>query len=95
MASNAGDRAGRAPSTRRLTTETKHSTKTSEFYAMVAIIVGILIASWYVGRNGGGDDHFRADKAWLYIAIVASAYMVARGLAKSGSREFYDADRDR
>jgi hypothetical protein len=79
---------------RRLSTETKHATKTTEFFAMVAVIVGILIASWYVGRNGADEEHFRADKAWLYIAIVASAYMVARGLAKSGSREFYDADRD-
>ena len=71
--------------------ETKPSTKTTEFYAMVAIIVGILAASWYIGRNGA-TDYFRADKAWLYIAIVASAYMISRGLAKSGSRR--DTDRD-
>ena len=79
---------------RRLTTETKHSSKTTELYAMVAVIAGILIAAWYVGRNGGGDP-FRADKAWLYVAIVASAYMISRGLAKSGSRErYWDHDAD-
>jgi hypothetical protein len=70
------------------TTETKHSSKTTEFYAMVGVIAAILIAAWYVGRNGGVDN-FRAKDAWLYISIVASAYMISRGLAKSGSRESY------
>jgi hypothetical protein len=70
---------------RTATAETKHSSKTTEFYAMVGVIAGILIAAWYVGRNGGVDS-FRAQDAWLYVAIVASAYMISRGLAKSGSR---------
>jgi hypothetical protein len=79
---------------RRLTTETKHSSKTSELYAMLAVIAGILIAAWYVGRSGDGDA-FRADQAWLYVAIVAAAYLVSRGLAKSGSREpYWDGDAD-
>jgi hypothetical protein len=89
-------RPGFAPtsSERRLTTETKHSSKTSELYAMLAVIVGILLAAWYVGRDGDGDL-FRADQAWLYVAIVASAYLVSRGLAKSGSREpYWDGDAD-
>jgi hypothetical protein len=30
----------------------------------------------------------------LYIAIVGSAYMVSRGLAKAGSRDPYWADPD-
>jgi hypothetical protein len=67
-------------------TETKHSSKTTEFYAMVAVIAGILIASWYVGRDSL-TDAFTAERAWLYVAIVASAYMISRGLAKSGTRE--------
>ena len=75
-------------------TETKHSSKTTEFYAMIAVIAGILIAAWYVGRNGGVDN-FRANDAWLYVAIVASAYMISRGLAKSGSREPQMDDVDR
>jgi hypothetical protein len=79
----------------RLSTETKHSLKTTEFWAMAAVIAGILIASWIVGDgDGNGGDQFPAVRAWLYVAIVASAYMVARGLAKSGSREPYWADRD-
>jgi hypothetical protein len=78
----------------RLTTETKHSFKTSEFWAMVAVIVGILVASYVIGDDGGGGagDAFPAVRAWLYIAIVASAYMVSRGLAKAGSRDPYWAD---
>jgi hypothetical protein len=80
----------------RLTTETKHALKTTEFWAMVAIIAGILIASAVVGQgdgNGNADvDAFPASRAWLYIAIVGVGYMVSRGLAKAGSREPYWAD---
>jgi hypothetical protein len=81
----------------RLSTETKHAFKTTEFWAMVAVIVGILVAAAVVGEDdgaGGGGDAFPAVRAWLYIAIVAAAYMVSRGLAKAGSREPYWADRD-
>lgn len=77
----------------RLTTETKHSTKTTEFYAMIAIIAGILLASWIVGQGDGNGrpnvDAFPAVRAWLYVAIVAVGYMVSRGLAKAGSRDAY------
>jgi hypothetical protein len=81
----------------RLSTETKHAFKTTEFWAMLAVIVGILIASAVIGQGegtGGEDqDAFPAVRAWLYIAIVAVGYMVSRGLAKAGSREPYWADR--
>ena len=77
----------------RLTTETKHSTKTTEFYAMIVVIAGILIASWIVGQGDGNGkpnvDAFPAARAWLYVAIVAVGYMVSRGLAKAGSRDPY------
>jgi hypothetical protein len=71
--------------------ETKHSSKTTEFYAMVGVIAAILIACWYVGRDSV-TDAFPAERGWLYVAIVASAYMISRGLAKSGSREPRDLD---
>ena len=71
--------------------ETKHATKTTEFYAMIAVIAGILIACWWIGRNGGVDA-FKAERAWLYVSIVASAYMVSRGLAKSGSHDIHGDD---
>ena len=79
----------------RLSTETKHSFKTTEFWAMVGVIVGILVASQVVGEEGDSGDAFPAVRAWLYVAIVASAYMVSRGLAKAGSRDPYWADLDR
>jgi hypothetical protein len=80
-----------------LTTETKQAFKTTEFWAMVAVVAGILLASWMVGEGDGGAeaaDAFPAVRAWLYVAIVAGAYMVSRGLAKSGSRDPYWADLD-
>jgi hypothetical protein len=78
----------------RLTTETKQAFKTTELWAMAAIVGGILIASWMVddGGGGGAGDAFPAVRAWLYVAIAASAYIVSRGLAKAGSSEPYWAE---
>ena len=96
MAAGTVGRGSRATSNNllmRLTSETKHSTKTTEFYAMIAIIAGILIASLIVGQGDGNGkanvDAFPAVRAWLYVAIVAVGYMVSRGLAKAGSRDPY------
>ena len=33
-----------------------------------------------------------ARQVWLYATILTVGYMISRGLAKSGSREPYDAD---
>lgn len=81
---------------RRLSTETKQAFKTTEFWAMVAVIVGILVAAALIkgGDTAPGTDEFIAKQAWLYVAIVAVGYMISRGLAKSGSREPYEAERD-
>ena len=81
---------------RRRTTETKAAFKTTEFIAYVLTVVGVLIASIVVDGNGNGDngaagDYFRADRAWLYVVLLTIGYLVSRGLAKSGSRESYDA----
>ena len=88
--------------TRRISTETKASWKTTEFWVYIAVVIGILIAAQTVGTdsaaaNGGNaGDYFRADKAWLYIVLATTGYLLSRGLAKSGSRDFYDDDpRDR
>jgi hypothetical protein len=80
----------------RLSTETKHSLKSTEFWAMVAVVAGILISSWIVGNGDGNGnsnvDAFPAQRAWLYVAIVAVGYMASRGLAKAGSRDTYWSD---
>jgi hypothetical protein len=80
---------------RRLSTETKASFKTTEFFAYLAAVVGILIAGAVTAATdyAGTRDVFRADRVWLYVTILTVGYMVSRGLAKSGSRDPYDADR--
>jgi len=86
----------RRGATRRLSTETKAAYKTTEFITYVVVFAGILVASFLVktGQAGQRVDYFRADKAWWYITLLTIGYMIARGLAKSGSREPYD-DSDR
>jgi hypothetical protein len=77
-----------------LTTETKQAFKTTEFWAMVGVIAAILICAAIVtGGATSGGDAFTSRQAWLYVAIVASAYIISRGLAKAGSREPYSDDR--
>ena len=80
------DRPGLA---RRRSTETKAAFKTTEFFAYVVGFLGVLLASFLVktGQDGQRPDYFRADKAWWFITLLTIGYMVARGLAKSGSRE--------
>ena len=86
-----GDRSnGRGHAARRLVTETKASFKTTEFFAFLAVLAGILISAAMVDDSNGG---FGAKQAWLYATILTVGYMVSRGLAKSGSREPYDDDR--
>jgi hypothetical protein len=72
---------------RRVSTETKAAVKTTELIAYVVITVAMLIASQIV-------DGFDAQHAWLYASMLTIGYMVSRGLAKSGSRDFYDDTND-
>jgi hypothetical protein len=50
--------------------------------------VAMLIASQIV-------DGFDAQHAWMYASILTVGYMISRGLAKSGSRDFYDDSYER
>jgi uncharacterized MAPEG superfamily protein len=94
------DTGGRSHLLRRLSTETKQSFKTTEFYAFLAAVIGVLIAGNAIEIAEGGTDYFTADKVWLYVTILTVGYMVSRGLAKSGSRDPYwdesgrDSDRN-
>jgi hypothetical protein len=76
--------------TRRLSTETKAAFKTTEFFAYVAVLAGILIAGALVDSSDAGG--YGARQVWLYATILTVGYLLSRGLAKSGSREPYDAD---
>ena len=75
----------------RRATETKAAFKTTEFIAYIVAVVGVLVASLLVDTTDSHADFFRADKAWFYIVILTVGYLGSRGLAKSGSREHYDA----
>ena len=80
-----GEVAPRAP-----TTETKSAFKTTELIVFVLSVVGVLIAA-AVTDNGDDGQGFGARSAWLYVTLLSIGYMISRGLAKSGSRERYDA----
>ena len=91
-------RADRAPAlgraARRLATETKQAFKTTEFWAMVGLIVAILVSAAVINGGDNGTDEFIARQAWLYVAILGAGYFISRGLAKSGSYEPYTEDLD-
>jgi hypothetical protein len=63
-------------------TETKASTKTSEFFVYIIAAAAILIASLVV-------DGFNATEGWMFFTYLTIGYMISRGLAKAGSREPY------
>jgi hypothetical protein len=59
--------------------ETKRTLKTTEFWAMVILIVAILIAS-------AVSDSLNDVRAWTLVAAVGIGYVISRGLAKSGTK---------
>jgi hypothetical protein len=68
--------------------ETKWAPLTTEFWAMAGVIAATLIAA-------ASADNFDAPRAWLIVGIVATGYIVSRGLAKAGtSTRDYDKARD-
>ncbi|HVI37661.1 MAG TPA: hypothetical protein VM684_15620 [Gaiellales bacterium] len=75
---------------RRLSTETKAAFKTTEFFAYIAVLIGVLVAAGLVDETNAGG--FGARQAWLYATILTVGYMISRGLAKAGSREPYWSD---
>lgn len=74
---------------RRVSTETKASFKTTELIAYVVAVVGVLAASAITDTSD-----FGTQEAWFYVALLTIGYMISRGLAKSGSRDYYNADTD-
>src|SRR3954471_13827527 len=74
---------------RRLSTETKAAFKTTEFIAYVAAVVGVLAAAAIVDATD-----FGSQDAWFFVTLLTIGYMISRGLAKSGSRDFYDSENE-
>ena len=67
-------------------TETKPSFLTTEFYAMIAGIVAVLVAAQQA-------DNLDAPLAWTLAAAIAIGYILSRGVAKAGSA-YRDHDHD-
>jgi hypothetical protein len=86
-ADNNGSSVGRVA--RRLATETKQAFKTTEFWAMLGLVVAILVSAAVINGGDNGTDQFIAKQAWLYVSILGAGYFISRGLAKSGSSEPY------
>jgi len=88
-----GNGRARGGLTERLSTETKAAFKTTEFYLYLLVFALLLIAGNAIEIEEGGTDYFAADKVWLYVTILTVGYMISRGIAKSGSRDPYWAER--
>jgi hypothetical protein len=69
--------------------ETKAAIKTTEFWAMLGLVVAILVSAALIKGGDNGTDEFIARQAWLCVSILGAGYFISRGLAKSGSRESY------
>lgn len=65
---------------RRPWSETKPFFLTSEFLTLLATIAAIAIAM-------AASDNFDAPRGFTLIAGLAAAYMIARGLAKAGTKD--------
>jgi hypothetical protein len=71
--------------------ETKAAIKTTEFWAMLGLVVAILVSAALINGGDNDTDEFIAKQAWLYVSILGAGYFISRGLAKSGS---YEPDTD-
>lgn len=58
--------------------ETKWAPLTTEFWAMFALIIAVLIAA-------AVSDNLNDVRAWTLVVIIGAAYIVSRGLAKGGT----------
>ncbi len=67
--------------------ETRPARKTTELIAYVAAVLAVAVTAFVVGDDGENTaDPFSAEQALRYITFLTIGYMIARGLAKSGSR---------
>ena len=81
--------------TRHVSTETRPAAKTTELVAYVAAVLAVALTALFVGDGGdGGTDPFSAEQALRYITFLTIGYMIARGLAKSGTRGHATNDHD-
>lgn len=74
-------------SSRNRLAETRSAKKTTELMAYIGAVLAVAITALLVGDGGdGGADPFSAEQALRLITFLTVGYMLARGLAKSGTR---------
>jgi hypothetical protein len=61
--------------------ETRRSYTTTEFFVMIASVAAVIVVGY------ANDDSLNVFRIWLLVTVLASAYMVSRGIAKAGSYE--------
>jgi len=83
---------GRGGARGRRPTPPQHGGKSPPLLGVVGGKVGRRVCAPAQQGGDNGTDEFIARNAWLYVAIVAGAYMISRGLAKAGSRDPYTDD---
>jgi hypothetical protein len=59
--------------------ETRWALLTTEFWAMLLLSAVILIAA-------AASDSLDDNRAWTLVTIIGAAYILSRGVAKSGTR---------
>jgi Ca2+/H+ antiporter len=68
--------------------ETKWALLTTEFWAMIVLIVAVLIAA-------AVSDSLDDVRAWTLVTIIGTGYVVSRGIAKAGAEHWSSIRRDR
>ena len=58
--------------------ETRWSLLTTEFWAMLLLAGVLLIAA-------AASDSFDDNRAWTLVTVIGAAYILSRGIAKSGT----------
>ena len=63
--------------------ETKSAFRTTELLVLILAVTGILVASWVT-------EDVDPRLAWPLVTAVAVAYLLSRGIAKSGKGTYVD-----
>jgi hypothetical protein len=78
-----------SPATRWSAHETKASFKTTELWAAIIGVAALIIV-----YNASSDLSFDLFRCCLLATVLGSAYILSRGIAKSGSRPERHEERD-
>jgi hypothetical protein len=61
--------------------ETRRAFQTTEFFVLLAAVAAVIVVGY------ADNDSLNAARIWTLVTVLASAYMVSRGIAKAGSRD--------